>query len=436
MSKPVPVHLPVFQRFDCHNCTYCCRNLVVNVGDDDRQRIRDAGWEARMPGVQLFVEYRFGRGNRYRLARRPDGACVFLGADNLCRLHAESGAAVKPLACRAYPFVPTPGAGGVRLDLRMDCPSAAANQGRGLSAHAQQISQLAREADLTEGMPLLPGWGRGRPLEIDEFLAVTAAFERILDSRGESLQFRLRAGCELLNYLYAARIDKVRGARFVELMGLLGTAALEEARAAGAEPRLTHRAGKLFRQWLFLHAVADDPDTLAKGRLARLAGSWRRYGYARRFAREAGPVPRMRPEWAETTFEAVRAVAAPADEVWEPLERSLRLKLDAHAFAGAGYLGYDVLGGLTALWLLPAVIAWLARMSAVGRGAARLSREDVIGGIRQAHYTFGVSPLFVSVSERLRLKGLARPGIPAAILAAYGPGRPFPAGDDNPPVSA
>jgi lysine-N-methylase len=411
----------VFQRFDCHSCTYCCRNLVVNVGEKDRQRIIAAGWEQRLAGQQLFVAYRFGGRQLHHLARRPDGACIFLCEDNLCRIHAETGPATKPFACRAYPFVATPGADGVRVDMRLDCPSAAANKGRSLSAHTTEISHIASEADIDRGMTRIPTWPGARELAVDEFMAVAEAFEKILRGNGEPLRVRLRAGGHLLDLLYAANIEKVRKARFLELIDLLTTAAQEEARQDAASPPLPSRAGRLFRQWLFLHTLSDDPESLATGRLTRLRMSWRRYGYARRFVRATGAIPRMRPDWPEATFEAVAAVKPAPAVAWEPLQRSIRLKLNAHAFAGSGYLGYDLIAGLTALWLMPALVAWLARLAAVRRGEAAMTGEDVVVGIRQAHHTFGVSPVFAGVSGRMRLRSLARNGVPRAILAAYGP---------------
>ena len=39
-----------------------------------------------------------------RLPRHVDGACVYLGKDNACRIHQHFGAASKPLMCRLYPF--------------------------------------------------------------------------------------------------------------------------------------------------------------------------------------------------------------------------------------------------------------------------------------------------------------------------------------------
>jgi lysine-N-methylase len=421
MPASAPIHLPIFQRFDCQSCTYCCRNLVVNVGEADRKRIMAAGWEKKMGDVPMFVEYRFGGRTLFRLNRRSDGACVFLGADNLCRLHAETGPATKPLACRAYPFTVTPGAQDVRVDLRMDCPSVAANKGRTLSVHINEISRLAREAKITEGFQTAPEWGNAnRKLSAEEFLAVVGAFETILHAP-EPLRLRLRAACELLDLLYAIQVNNVRELRFVELMDLIAGAALEEARNPEKVPVLKSRPARLFRQWLFLHSVADDPEALARGRIARLRSSWHRYRYARRFARARGSVPKMRPDWPETTFEAVEAVQPGPEEAWEPLDRSIRLKLDAHAFAGPGYLAYDVLRGLTALMMMPAVVAWMARLAAVQQGRSTIALDDVIAGVRQTHYTFGVSPVFVSISEQLRLRALAHPGIPAGILTAYGP---------------
>jgi hypothetical protein len=71
--------------------------------------------------------------------------------------------------------------------------------------------------------------------------------------------------------------------------------------------------------------------------------------------------------------------------------------------------------------MLPAVVGWLARREAVKAGHEALTAEDVLAGVRQAHHTFGVSPVFARISERMRLRALARPGIPAALLARYGP---------------
>ena len=62
---------------------------------------------------------------RAPLNHRADGGCVFLGADNLCRIHGKFGSAAKPLACRIYPFLLVPAGDHWNLGLRLACPSAA-----------------------------------------------------------------------------------------------------------------------------------------------------------------------------------------------------------------------------------------------------------------------------------------------------------------------
>jgi lysine-N-methylase len=422
MARTVPIHLPLFQRFDCHRCGYCCRNLVVNVTAEERARIVSAGWVAKLAGQRLFEAYRF-LGRRYhRLAHRPDGGCVFLGQEGLCRLHAESGSETKPLACRLYPFVPSPGADVVRVDLRADCPSVAANKGRSLTAHQDEIARLAAEIG-ARPMTRPPKWRGERALLAGEFTSLADRFEGLLRREALPIRSRLRVGCQLLDLLYGVRIAKVHGDRLTELVSLLADAAVEEAGPSSVKPPpvLPGRAGKLFRQWLFLHALADDPKDLALGLVARRIRSWRRYRQSRRFAAGRGPIPAVRPEWPSARFEDLFKVGPAPEEALEPVCRAMRVKLEAHAFAGPAYFGYDVLSGLTALWLMPAIVGWFARLEAVSTGLAALTPEAVIKGLRQAHHTFGISPVFSRISERFRLRALARPGLPAAILAQYGP---------------
>ncbi len=414
-----PIHLPVFQHFDCHSCGYCCRNLVVNVTKLERGRILAAGWADRLPGQRLFHAYRF-RGRRlHRLAQKPDGRCIFLGDDQRCRLHAETGIGTKPLACRLYPFVPTPGVGSIRLEVRADCPSVAANKGRGLFAHQAAAEQLAAECG-TNIMQEPPPWRGQRRLSAVEFEAIVNGFDECLREKSFPFRVRLRAGCHLLGLLGAIAAGKVRDQRFVDLIRLLTASAMEEAQSEVKVLPASHRIHRLFRQWLFLHALSDDPQQLDSGPVQKFKKSWIRYGQARRFARGSGPIPLLAEHWPQTDFESVARVRAGPDDILEPVCRTLRVKIQAHAFAGPAYYGYDLISGLTALWLLPSVIGWFARLAALTAGRQITTAEDILNGVRQAHHTFGVSPVFSRFTERLRLRAIL-PNVTATLLAQYGP---------------
>lgn len=415
------IHLPLMQRFDCHSCGYCCRELVVNVTDEERRRILDAGWAERLGGQPLFESYRYGGKTHHRLAHRPGGGCVFLGADGMCRIHAETGIGAKPLACRLYPFVPTPAGDAIRLDLRSDCPSVAGNRGRPLTVHQREVEAFVRELGLVP-TTRLPGWAGQRGLSTRELDCLVAAFDGFLGRGGTAYRTRLAVGCHLLDLLYQVELGKVRDQRFIELIEMLSEAAWREAAPDDREaPALSNRMNVLFRQWVFLHALSDDVAALQAGWVRRLARSQVRYWQARRFTRGRGAVPRLRPDWPAASFEVIESVEAADDDALEPLCRSMRVKLQAHAFMGAGYFGYDVLSGLTALWLTPGLVGWFARLEAVRQGREALTADDVLAGVRQVHHAYGVSPVFSQTSERLRLRALSKPGVPAAVLGRYGP---------------
>ncbi len=419
MARTLSLLLPGFQRFDCEGCTYCCRSPIVMVTHAERDRILQAGWAERLPGQRLFHRRRWLGRRPFMIAHRPDGACVFLGEDNRCRLHAETGLETKPLPCRLFPFVPVPACDGIRLDVRCDCPSAAANKGRSLSVHAQDIANMLAEM---HARPLLapPAWRGGLNLSTREFATVTEAFVRLLRRSSLDLRARLRAGCLLIETLSEVRPSKVRGERFVELMAMLSEGAATQAVEPPAIPPLRQRSEKMFGQWLFLHAVTDDPRVMQAGRLARTRRSWRRYGQSRAFARGQGPVPEVCPGWPRVTFEQVKAVQPAPDEALEPICRFIHLKLDAHAFAGPAYYGYNVIAGLTALWLFPALAGFFARLRTTEAGRDTINADDVLQGVRTAAATFGTSPDFARLSERMRVRALAEPGVPSAFLARYG----------------
>lgn len=145
MTLPVR-SLPVVQNWDCGECAACCRSYHIPVSAAERKTIDAQGWEndPELRGVPFFVrEGSWFSGREWRLNHRPDGACVFLGADNRCRIHAKFGSAAKPLACRVYPFLLVPAGDHWRLGLRFACPSATAGVGRPLGEHSAAAREYA-----------------------------------------------------------------------------------------------------------------------------------------------------------------------------------------------------------------------------------------------------------------------------------------------------
>lgn len=93
------------EKWDCHQCGFCCRGSVVPLSESDAERLRDQNWEGQ-PGFEktkVMVPYR-AAASLYRLAHRADGTCVFPGDDGLCRIHSKFGAKAKPTICQTFPL--------------------------------------------------------------------------------------------------------------------------------------------------------------------------------------------------------------------------------------------------------------------------------------------------------------------------------------------
>src|SRR5689334_11690737 len=95
MSLPLKT-LPIVERWDCHQCGFCCRGSIVPLNERDVERLREQRWHEGPEKISPMTPLA-GRADKFQLAKRADGSCVFLMPDGLCRIHKEFGFAAKPL---------------------------------------------------------------------------------------------------------------------------------------------------------------------------------------------------------------------------------------------------------------------------------------------------------------------------------------------------
>jgi Fe-S-cluster containining protein len=105
------LNIPEGINFECTTCGACCQEWPIVIHDEDFERISKLLPDKTTDEIfeSLPVD-EMPRSYSYITKTRADGRCIFLSADNLCDLHAQFGAAAKPLMCRMFPynFVPTP----------------------------------------------------------------------------------------------------------------------------------------------------------------------------------------------------------------------------------------------------------------------------------------------------------------------------------------
>jgi len=122
-------------RHECIACGASC-HLRVNLEKGDAERVLDY---AKEHGMQETVIEKSG--NRYWLARKKSGACVFLTyTDNTPRCSIYS---IRPVACRLYPLIPS----GKRLKVDPLCPGLSKAHGHTFKEHlaTQDVGSYVRK---------------------------------------------------------------------------------------------------------------------------------------------------------------------------------------------------------------------------------------------------------------------------------------------------
>jgi lysine-N-methylase len=407
--RPLEVVAP---HWDCHGCSFCCREYNVPVTEAERDRLAAHDWSPDLPaGTPPAVP----DGGRLRLSQKADGSCVFLDADGRCRVHAKLGPAAKPLNCRIYPFVLVPVGDHWRVGLRFACPSVAADQGRPLAAHDAELKEYARQ--FTErlgpgGAPPPPDLQPGQEVPWGDLVTFVRGLCALLADRADPLERRLRKCLALATLCRHATFDKVTGSRLVEFLNLIGPALDAEVPATAAHVAPPDWVGRvLFRQAAALYSRKDQGPLRGIGRQGRLTLMWAAW----RFLRGTGAVPRLNATMPETTFEMVEAATGTlppdADEV---LTRYYLVKVESMQFAGKTNFNLTFWEGLDALALTYPMVTWLTRvLHHLPRG------EALQTALRIVDDSFGFHPLLGTPRQRWAMRVLSQRGQLPRLVAWY-----------------
>jgi lysine-N-methylase len=424
MSMPVR-SLPVIQNWDCGGCAACCRTYHVPVSAEERKRIEGQGWETdpELKDVPYFVQ-EGGRiaGKSWRLNHRADGACVFLGPDNRCRIHAKFGSAAKPLACRVYPLHLIPAGDHWRLGLRFACPSASAGTGRPLSEHVNEAGVYAGllENDSPSAVnapptPLHPG----QVIPWADLLRFASTISRIFGDEEDTLERRWRRVLMFSKLCRGMILDgggdpkkAVTGGRLSEMLHVLAEAADDETPESPEEVGKPGWAGRVvFRQLAAVYARKDHG--VEKGTAQR--SPVRRFMAAVSFARGGGRIPTVNSLISDVSFRQAEQPAGPISEAADAmLTRYYRLKVESLQFCGPTNFDLAFWDGLDALSLTLPAILWLSRTF------TGMNRDDAIErSLRLVDDNFGFNKLLGLGRQKFALKLLTGRSEHVKLIAWY-----------------
>ncbi|MCU0705586.1 MAG: YkgJ family cysteine cluster protein [Fimbriiglobus sp.] len=417
---PMPVRsLPTVQNWDCHTCGDCCRTYSVRVTAEEKERILKQGWMSapELAGQEpLRLEKASGE---YVLNHTAEGNCVFLGPDNLCRIHAKFGAAAKPFACRLYPFVMVPAGDHWKVSLRYACPSVADNLGRGCAAHAGELTALSGlvEADNPKAINMPPPeLQRGQVVPWDDLNRFTKTFLRMVTNSTFPLEQRLRQIAWVADECRNARFDKVSGGRLDEFLRIVSGAAVEDTPAdPAAVPRPGWVGRTLLRQQSGVYLRADHGPRAGVGR----RGKWARFVAGIRFAVGVGTVPRLHeflPQGVPFQAGEVPLGELPA-AAGDLLTRYFAVKVESGQFFGPTNFHHRFWHGLESLLLVFPTLLWTARLM-VAAGADKLTA--VTKALRIVDESFGYNGMLDGGGLASPVRAMSQKGEIPRLIAWYG----------------
>jgi lysine-N-methylase len=390
-----------WQRYSCHGCGACCRDFTVQLTAQDEQRLAAQGWRERLGG-DYAVEF---RGARW-LRQTPEGACVFLGENGLCRVHAEFGLEAKPLACQFFPFMLSPGPRRAVIGVSFACGSVAASRGAALESHGAQVRALSEQLPPSAPIPVRL---KGRVVATEEEeRSVQMALDAWLSRRGVSPATRWEGLAWIVTAMLRARLDRTRGEGLRRLMTTLA-GAVERELPLLEWPPPPPRAWKLLRQAVF--ARLEDPkigELKASGRVAAITSQWSR---SRRWAAGRGqsPATAAMPSVDFARFDDTDGVLAGADAAAmdDLLQRWMRSSVLGGRAWGSGLYGLPIDQGLGLVTVNVLSALWLARFHAAARGERAATLQDLQHAVGRVDRASGRAAWLATAGERLRVSWFA-----------------------------
>ncbi|MEI6272334.1 MAG: YkgJ family cysteine cluster protein [Phycisphaerae bacterium] len=424
----LPIYIPKLQgqRYSCHGCGSCCRDFTVQLTDTDLQKLHEQGWKERL-GQEYVVQF---RGHSW-LKQTDDGACVFLGDNGLCKVHAEFGLEAKPLACQFFPFMLSPNVCDTHVGISFACGSVVASKGAELESHRGDVRRMSELLPASAPMPVQL---QGKIIASEsEVASIETALDGWLCKKNISPSLRYEGFAWLVTSLLQANLGNVRGEKLRQLVNTLSDAVEQELPLLDW-PEPSPRAWKLLRQAVFTRI--EDPkigDLLKRGKMVSVFGQWAR---SRKWAVGKGISPQTTGfrsvdfasfESTLGVFDAPKTLISDgtsisveaakntltdsqshdAEAMDDLLQRWIRATILGGRAWGSGLYGLPIDQGLGLIMVNLLTALWLARFHAAGRGAQHVSLLDLQVAVGRVDRTSGRAVWLATAGERLRVKWLS-----------------------------
>ena len=403
MSLPI-VLLKNEEKWDCHQCGFCCRGSLIPLSKIDAKQLQKQKWEEQPEYRGRMLVGDRGAESGFRLAHRSDGCCIFLNEDGLCRIHSKFGIAAKPTICQTFPLQLIAHENQAVLTLRRACPSAAADLGGSTSSQLPFIKQLVRDSRLTAesaAPPLL------KASEKRDWKTVRS----VLDSVGTLLQDgryppvrRLVHALQFANLLQTAKTSGLSDAQIVELVQTLAELAPEESKPFFDDRQPPKSYSKILFRLAAVNFARLHPETRHKSnwaaRFQLMKTAWKVF-------RGTGQTPRIDKLFPVANMDDLeKPLGVLRPEIYVPLARFIETNSASFMYAISDRQGWSVVDSIRGLALRFPVALWMLRWLAHDRDPTVHDMLNIICALDRSQ---GYEPL-CGLNHRSRLSMLAANG--------------------------
>lgn len=404
MLLPI-VTLKTDEKWDCHQCGFCCRGSIVPLSREDEERLRSQKWDEQpeYQNTRITVPHR-GAASSFRLAHRDDGTCVFLNEDGLCRIHAKFGLEAKPTTCRMFPMQLIPHEKHAVLTYRRACPSAGSDHGTMAKDRLPLIKQMVKDGRLKAEAIKPPMLKTGEPRDWKTIRIVLETVGGLLRDERYPPVRRLVHALQFAKNIDAAKSKLLTDNQIAELARTLAELMPEEAKPFFVDRQSPKGISKVLFRLMVLSCARLHPhfrqtaNWSARAELVRT--SWK-------CLRGQGQTPNYGNAFPRTTFEALeQPLGVKPPEIYIPLNRLIETTSESFLYALANRAGWSVTDSIRGLALLFPIGMWLLRWQSAGREP---TVEDMLNIVVALDRSQGCQPLS-SAQQRRKLSMLGLNG--------------------------
>jgi Fe-S-cluster containining protein len=377
-------------RFSCRRCGDCCRTWNVMLASGEAESLASLDRVEReddLVDARTVVSTRHpDRGTRVeRLARDAEGACVYLGSDDLCRIQRHFGADAKPLMCRLYPFGFSRLGEGWTVDCSFSCSSIAAGEGEGLEASLVDWQSLLEQA--AETSERSHRFDRRRSLEGPLLLDLQEHLLAFLNDPSLPLIERVR--CCLQFVRLATTGDPTTSSAKV-LRDAIAKGLPTQIASIPCEGGMDPSQQAFFQQWLYLtlNPVPGNFDQLPPAERQRVEKD---RVVAGNLFRDRKGQPRIENRELAISWQELDEIDAGPflNHDCAPLGVYLRAKITGQRYLVAGNGELPFVEAVPSFLLAYPMALWTSRALAADRGCDQVHEQDVRAALRLLDRTLG-----------------------------------------------